>query len=663
MRTNLTFAFLFYLLSTFTLRAQNMVIDTFYYTGHTQTFVIPQCSSNFTVLMYGAQGGIDSVHGGYGGNYGARVYAVMNATPGALLYLNVGGSGHTKYGGWNGGGNGGWGKWSPGGGGGGSTDIRIGGNTLTDRIFVAAGGGGSGGGSNGFGLYGSLYTFGPYGGEGGSNSCNNSTPNNPLTNTLVPVCPPLYGCGGGSGYTTGAGGGPGSSFGACNGATVAGPGAGGGGGGMQSGGGVSTHTNGCPGTAGVLLQGGSGGDSTCVVKGYFGGGGGGGGYYGGGGGHSSGYLSSSPYPIAGGGGGGSSYLNSSFVLTYSLWGGYVAGTYFVNPATGAKGGIITLSYYINGAVSATSSQSYICAGQQVTLTAGGVNSYTWLPAGNFVGSNNTLVTVSPNASTQYTVKGFNSTTSCLSQTVVNVNVMGATPSLTLSPSIATVCLGSTVNISASGAGSYTWNTGQTGAGIAVSPTASTIYTVLGSASGTNQACTATKSLQVLVYPVPTLTVTASPIFICAGEQATLNASGALTYTWTSATNAPVINYGSMVVNPQSSTIYTVTGSLVNTCKAQSVIAVQVDACLGLAKQSDSPARVFPNPNNGKFYVYSPQEASLRVFTALGQLVTETQINAGEKKELNVLAPGIYFLHYQWSGGESCFKLLTLDRGE
>ena len=125
------------------LRAQTMVVDSFYYTGSTQTFVIPQCVSNLTVVMHGAEGGEDTIRGGYGKGQGARLYVVMSPTPGTLLNLNVGGSGHTYYGGWNGGGNGGRGAWSPGGGGGGSSDIRIGGNTLSDRIFIAGGGGGS----------------------------------------------------------------------------------------------------------------------------------------------------------------------------------------------------------------------------------------------------------------------------------------------------------------------------------------------------------------------------------------------------------------------------------------------------------------------------------------------------------------------------------------
>src|ERR1044072_5116551 len=46
----------------------------------------------------------------------------------------------------------------------------------------------------------------------------------------------------------------------------------------------------------------------------------------------------------------------------------------------------------------------------------------------------------------------------------------------------TACAGSTVALFASGAVSYTWSTGMTGAFIAVSPTTATTYTVMGATS-------------------------------------------------------------------------------------------------------------------------------------------------------------------------------------
>ena len=74
--------------------------------------------------------------------------------PGDILYVYVGGAGDPGLfkgkGGWNGGGNGGYHNYhSNSGGGGGATDLRIGGENLTNRVLVAAGGAGGSGCSKG----------------------------------------------------------------------------------------------------------------------------------------------------------------------------------------------------------------------------------------------------------------------------------------------------------------------------------------------------------------------------------------------------------------------------------------------------------------------------------------------------------------------------------
>ena len=124
--------------------------QTFTFTGALQTWVVPAGVTSVTVDMSGAQGG-----GTLGGN-GGRAQGVLTVTPGQTLNIHVGGKPTAQLGpgGYNGGGattvlpcgpnasNG-----FPGGG---ASDIRIGGNTLNDRVVVAGGGGGQGW-SNGLG--------------------------------------------------------------------------------------------------------------------------------------------------------------------------------------------------------------------------------------------------------------------------------------------------------------------------------------------------------------------------------------------------------------------------------------------------------------------------------------------------------------------------------
>ena len=133
----------------------------FNYTGSVQTFALPSSQFNaVSVVAVGASGGdcnSSRVNGGVGG----VVQATIKVNPGEILYLYVGGNGacsccqygidhncpvgSSVIGGYNGGGK----SYEIAScSGGGATDIRINGNSLTNRILVAGGGGGSAGSKN-----------------------------------------------------------------------------------------------------------------------------------------------------------------------------------------------------------------------------------------------------------------------------------------------------------------------------------------------------------------------------------------------------------------------------------------------------------------------------------------------------------------------------------
>jgi hypothetical protein len=263
--------------------------QTFAYTGAKQTFIIPTGVTRLAVVARGGQGGGSSPSGPslcYPG-FPGRVYAVIRVRPGEKLYVFVGGSGYGDHaGGFNGGGAGGGGQYKGLGGGGGS-DVRIGGDTLKNRVIVAAGGGGSGdasgycevSGGNGGGLAGQ---------PGGS----------------YPSRSPISGRGGGGGAQHA------------------------GGSGGAGGQGEKGHPDGTPGGNGALGLGGSGGNGGPRGKRDFSGnpgGGGGGGYYGGGGGGGSAATNYHYWTSGqgGGGGGGSSYVEPS-AITSRMWTGWRA---------------------------------------------------------------------------------------------------------------------------------------------------------------------------------------------------------------------------------------------------------------------------------------------------------------------------------------------------
>ena len=126
------------------------VID-FDYTGSERVWTVPAGVTKVKLEVWGAQGGEGSNYSATGNPYtggkgGYSVGTLNNVISGALLYIYVGQegfSGTATAAAWNGGGVQGNTSY-PAGTGGGATDIRVGGNSLYNRVIVAGGGGGGG---------------------------------------------------------------------------------------------------------------------------------------------------------------------------------------------------------------------------------------------------------------------------------------------------------------------------------------------------------------------------------------------------------------------------------------------------------------------------------------------------------------------------------------
>lgn len=118
----------------------------------------------------------------------------------------------------------------------------------------------------------------------------------------------------------------------------------------------------------------------------------------------------------------------------------------------------------------------ICAGQNSTLTASGATSYSWNP-GNLTG---TSVVVNPLVTTVYSITATNGLCT-FGKNQATVTVKPA-PLVSIAGNTL-VCRGKSVNLTASGAQSYSWSLGGTLPTITVSPLTTTSYTVNG--TGTN----------------------------------------------------------------------------------------------------------------------------------------------------------------------------------
>ncbi len=275
------------------------------------------------------------------------------------------------------------------------------------------------------------------------------------------------------------------------------------------------------------------------------------------------------HPKGGGGGGGIIWTSSNLLGITTVVAGGLPGTFLgvgspcfgtsLGAAQGQNGGTLTglsLPGIGNVGVLAVNSAT-ICAGQSATLTATGANSYIW--SNNLTGSS---ITVSPVATTIYTVNGSGS---CLFNPIATTTVY-VNPSSTLQVSgNNTICAGSSITLSASGATSYTWLPGNhTGSAIAVSPLSNTTYTLSGTSS-----CLLNNTIVKTVTVTPSSSITVNSTTICSGQSATLIATGGNTYLWSNN-----LSGASITVSPNVSTIYTVTASglcLLNPTVTSSVV--------------------------------------------------------------------------------------------
>lgn len=130
------------------------------------------------------------------------------------------------------------------------------------------------------------------------------------------------------------------------------------------------------------------------------------------------------------------------------------------------------------------------------------HTYTWTGPG-IVGSPN-VNPISANVGGIYTATVLNTVTGCKGTVSINLPVNFATPPLTVTPTPTSVCLGSSVNLSVSGANTYTWSPGATlntanGPNVVSTPATNTTYTVVGAVG----ICTVQTTAVVNINPQPT----------------------------------------------------------------------------------------------------------------------------------------------------------------
>jgi PKD-like domain/Secretion system C-terminal sorting domain len=246
-------------------------------------------------------------------------------------------------------------------------------------------------------------------------------------------------------------------------------------------------------------------------------------------------------------------------------------TYTVNVSNGICSTNLTVVVTVLNNTANAGSDVTICEGASTTLSASGGGTYSWSPSSGLSNANIANPIANPTTTTTYTVVASSACGSASASVTVFVT---PAPIITTSGD-ATICAGSSTNLSASGASSYVWSPASSLSNSTISnpiatPTNTTTYTVI----GTVGLCSSTSYLTV---STSTISVSASGnATICSGNSAPLNASGASTYNWSPSTGLSSTTIANPTANPTSTTTYTVIGSN-GVCSASAQVTVTVNS--------------------------------------------------------------------------------------
>jgi PKD repeat protein len=236
-------------------------------------------------------------------------------------------------------------------------------------------------------------------------------------------------------------------------------------------------------------------------------------------------------------------------------------------------------------------------GGTVTLNAGNAGAtYLW-------SNNATTQSTTVSATGTYSVVVNNNGCTASGSTSVTINSASVNVG-----SNATICLGSTTNLNATGTGTFSWSpsTGLSDPNIAnpiAAPTTTTAYTV----TITNNGCTATATQTVTVNPVGTNASAGSDVSICRTASTQLQATGGTSYAWSPATGLSASNIANPTANPIATTTYSVvvTNAGCSATKTVTVTVVGENATAGLDLTVCPGNTANLSANGGATYSWSP----------------------------------------------------------
>jgi gliding motility-associated-like protein len=221
----------------------------------------------------------------------------------------------------------------------------------------------------------------------------------------------------------------------------------------------------------------------------------------------------------------------------------------------------------------TASQTVVCAGETISLSATGASNYSWSPI-PLTGNN---VTITPTSSMNILLTG--GANGCTNNAVMSIQVIQF-PTVSVNYKPGPYCSGSFVTFFASGAQNYAWSpqslfSSPNGSQVTTSALAQAVtFTVDADNSSGNVKCPTQKTIFIDV--IQTITpIISNSVSMCQGSSANLKVEGGNTYKWQPQKDISSSTSSNVIVSPSSSTVYSVQVSSNSICPVTSTVLVDV----------------------------------------------------------------------------------------
>lgn len=167
--------------------------------------------------------------------------------------------------------------------------------------------------------------------------------------------------------------------------------------------------------------------------------------------------------------------------------------------------------------------------------------------------------------------------------------------------------------------------------------------------------------------IPPNAVDATPpanLSICQGNATTLNATGTGTLYWySSSTGGSILASGNSYTTPVLSAgtyTYYLVDSTCSSSATRTGLTVTVNTCTDISEnKNEMTLGVYPNPNKGVFTLELREQASIRIFTAVGQILFRKDLSAGQHLiELQPEVNELLFIESISNGGRTLSKVMV-----